>query len=100
MNLSGISSDDLRKIAEKANQLATDLEKAQPSYALALAAGICDCGYNTQANGYINSYEGEAFIKMADGRCWKAVGHSSTGDAWVAYDGFIEFIPLPLDGEK
>lgn len=95
MNLSNLSSVELKKIAKKALQLAADLEKQEPSYALALENGIKDCSYNTTANGYVYSYSGEAEVTMDNGRKWKAVGHRPDGDAWCIYrQGYIEFVPI------
>jgi hypothetical protein len=88
------SARELKDIAEAATQLANDLEKTQPTYELALANGCIDKGYNTTANGWVESYGGEAIVQMASGKKWKCVGRGCTGNAWYAYDGYIEFIPL------
>lgn len=95
INLSGLSADALTKLAERAQTLAADLRKEQPSYELAIEAGVKDKGYNTVRCGWVSSYSGEAVIEMANGKKWKAVGHGPRGDAsWVSKDGYIEFIPL------
>ena len=88
------SSRNLEKISEAAMQLANDLKKEKPTYPLALANGCVDYGYNTTANGWVSSYGGEAIIQMSNGKKWRCVGRPATGDAWYAYDGRIEFIPL------
>ena len=88
------SPRQLEDIATSAIKLANDLKKEKPTYELALANGCVDKGYNTTANGWVASYGGEAIVEMANGKKWKCVGHSETGDAWYAYDGYIEFIPL------
>ena len=94
MNLSGLSKQELRKVAKRASQLADDLKKKEPSYELALENGVADVGYNTTANGYVSSYSGEADIIMDDGSKWKAIGHGPDGDARSIYQqGYIEFIP-------
>lgn len=88
------SPRQLEDIAASAIKLANDLEKEKPTYKLALANGCVDNGYNTTANGWVESYGGEAIVEMANGKKWKCVGRGWTGDAWYAYDGYIEFIPL------
>lgn len=93
MDLSGKSYQELKAIAKKAAELAEALKQKHPSYNLAIENGVRDVGYNTTANGYINSYTGEAVIKMDNGDKWKAIGHKSTGNAYYADDGYIEFIP-------
>ncbi len=88
------SPRQLEDIAASAIKLANDLKKEKPTYELALANGCVDKGYNTTANGWVASYGGEAIVEMANGKKWKCVGRGCTGDAWYAYDGYIEFIPL------
>ena len=95
INLSGMSADALTKLAERASALAADLRKQQPSYELALEAGVEDRSYNTVREGLVNSYRGEAVVTMADGQRWRCVGRGPRGDAsHISSDGFIEFIPL------
>ena len=95
INLSGMSADALTKLAERASALAADLRKQQPSYELALEAGVEDRSYNTVREGLVNSYRGEAVVTMADGQRWRCVGHGPRGDAsHISRDGYIEFIPL------
>lgn len=95
INLSGMSADALTKLAERASALAADLRKQQPSYELALEAGVKDTGYPTVANGYVNRYEGEALVEMANGKKWKCVGHRPKGSpSHISKQGYIEFIPL------
>ena len=95
INLSGLSAVALQALAERASALAKDLRKEQPSYELALEAGVKDTGYPTVANGYVNRFSGEAVVTMADGRKWRCVGHGPRGDAiHISRDGYIEFIPL------
>lgn len=90
-----MSADQLQAVAKKATELANDLKKRQPSYALALAAGVKDAGYNTVRYGWISSYSGEAEVTMADGSRWRCIGHRPKGSAeWVSREGFIEFIPI------
>jgi len=98
MDLSKMSKRQLRELAKKASALADDLEKEEPTYALALENGVVDCGYSTTANGFVSSYSGEAIITMDDGEKWKAIGHGPTGgDAWtVGKQGYIEFIPIEI----
>lgn len=99
--LSGLSAQDLTRLATMATELAVDLKAAQPTIALALAAGVRDCGYNTQSNGYIPMYRGQGEIKMADGSRWLAIGHDPEGNAsWVSKDGWVEFVPLPRVAEE
>lgn len=92
--LKGRSSTELEEISKMAAQLSEDLKKVEPSYSLAILAGVEDASYNTTANGRISSYHGEAIVEMANGRKWRCIGHKSSGDAYYAYDGFIEFIPI------
>ena len=95
MNLNNMSADELADLAKEANQLAADLRKAQPTYELALAAGIRDRSYQTVRNGEVASYSGEAIITMDDGRRWRATGHGPSGDAYtVTHQGGISFTPL------
>ena len=94
ISLKGLSAQQLTKLSKKASALAKDLLAKVPSYSLALEHGVSDDSYNTTANGFITSYRGVAIIELADGSKWKAVGHPSTGDAYYADDGYIEFIPL------
>lgn len=49
INLSGMSADALAKLAERAQTLAADLRKEQPSYELALENGVEDRSYPTVA---------------------------------------------------
>ena len=89
------SADALEEYSEKAAALAADLRKAEPSYDLALAAGVSNRSYHTVRWGMVSSYDGEAIIEMADGRRWKAVGHGPQGSAeHVSKQGWIEFIPI------
>ena len=95
INLSGLSAVALQALAERASELAADLRKTQPSYALALEAGVEDAGYNTVANGYVSRYEGEAIVTMGNGTRWKCVGHLPKGiPSHISKQGYIEFIPL------
>jgi len=94
IDLKNKSARELRILAKKCNTLADDLQKKQPSYSLAIENGVVDAGYNTTANGYIKSYNGETTITLDDGSVWKDVGHKSSGNAYYADDGYIEFIPI------
>lgn len=95
IDLSNMSADALTALANRANALAADLRKTQPSYALALEAGVEDAGYNTVANGYVSRYEGEAIVTMDNGTRWKCVGHlPKGGPSHISKQGYIEFIPL------
>lgn len=95
MNLGGMSSDALEELARRAQRLAADLRKAEPTYELALENGVKDKTYSTVRYGRIPSYGGEALITMSDGRRWKAVGHEPRGSAeHVSKNGWIEFIPV------
>ena len=93
--LNGMSSEKLQAVAKAAEELAHDLKQRQPSYALALAAGVRDNGYITVRHGHVRAYSGQAEIVLADGSRWLAIGHGPTGDAHtVSRDGYIEFKPL------
>ena len=95
INLTGMSADSLKALAEKAMALAADLRKSQPSYELALESGVKDKSYPTVANGYVSSYSGEAVVTMEDGSKWRCVGRGPKGcPAHISKQGFIEFIPL------
>lgn len=92
----GLSAQELTRLAVLATERASDLKAAQPSVALALAAGVRDNGYRTVRYGWITSYTGEAEITMENGDRWLAVGHEPSGNAhWVTSEGWIEFFPLP-----
>jgi len=94
-NFKGMSADQLERLAQKATELAKDLRKKEPTYALAEAAGVKDTGYETVRFGWISSFSGEAEVTMADGSRWRCVGHRPKGSAeWVSRGGFIEFIPI------
>ena len=98
VDLTKMSADALETLARRASALAEDMKAKQPSYALAIEAGVRDRSYNTVANGYVNSYSGEAIVRMDDGKRWRCVGHRPKGSAFcVTKRGFIEFIPLGDD---
>jgi hypothetical protein len=81
MKLKGMSKEALRSLAKRALLLADDLEREEPSYALAIENGVDECG--------------SCEITMDNGKKWKAVGHGPRGDAYyVSSEGYIEFIPL------
>ena len=93
--MSGLSWVALTELAERSTTLAADLKAKEPSYALALEAGVEDRGYETVRFGYVASYRGEATVTMADGSRWKCVGHKPTGGPdWIGREGYIEFVPL------
>lgn len=100
-SLSGMSAAALRELAERATKMAEDVVKSQPSYGMALDAGVRNEGYMTVRHGWVPSYSGEAVVTMEDGSRWKCIGHGPRGSAeWVSKNGFIEFIPLLLvEGE-
>ena len=94
-SLKEMSSSELRKLAKKANDMARDLEKEEPSYELAIEHGVRDISYNTVRYGEVASFAGEAFIHMDDGVTWQAIGHRPSGNAHVVTQrGYIEFIPF------
>lgn len=96
VNLSGMSAVQLDTLAAKAKSLAADLRKSQPTYDLALAAGVRDNSYGTVRWGRVASYSGEAVVTLEDGSRWRCVGRRPKGDAeTVERQGYIEFIPLP-----
>lgn len=92
--IKGLSSRQLREIADDMLRLANDLEKEEPSDELAVLHGVKDKGYNTTANGWIDNYEGECTLTMGDGSVWKCIGHWAGGDAWHATQGWIEKIKI------
>ena len=95
INLAGLSSVELEKLAKKAAKLAADLRAEEPSYSLALEAGIEDRSYSTVRYGRISRYSGEAEITMDDGSRWKAIGHGPRGTAeFVSREGYIEFLKI------
>lgn len=97
MKLAGMSVEALEALAKRATTLADDLRKVQPSYELALEAGIEDNSYKTVRYGWVASYAGEVEITMADGSKWKAIGHRPRGTAEsVEREGYIEFQPISL----
>lgn len=90
-----MSAAALRDLAAEMVQRAKDLEAAQPTIALALAAGVRDASYGTVRWGTVADYRGEGVVTMADGRRWRCVGHGPTGSAEViSRRGYVEFIPL------
>lgn len=94
VDLRNMSADALDELSKQAAALAADLRGVQPSYDLALANGVRDCGYDTVRYGWVPSFSGEAEIVMADGRRWRAIGHRPRGSAeHVARNGWIEFVP-------
>ncbi|NBV54732.1 MAG: hypothetical protein EBR79_03360 [Proteobacteria bacterium] len=95
ISLNGLSATALETLARRAIDLANDLRKEEPSYRLALEAGVEDHSYSTVRNGRVSYYAGEAIVTMANGKKWRCVGHRSRGDAYSVYrQGYIEFIPL------
>jgi len=93
--LAGLSKEALRELAEKALKLAEDLEREEPSEALALANGVKDGSYNIWDGTRYAYYSGEAVIEMDNGKKWKAIGHGTVGDPYYVYkEGWIEFCPL------
>lgn len=93
INLYGLSSQQLFKLSKEATELAKALQAEEPSYKLALAAGISDDSYNTQRCGWVPSYSGKATITMENGDVWLAIGHKQQGNASCIFrDGYIEFI--------
>lgn len=96
ISLAGMSADALEALSRRAAALAADLRKEEPSYALALEAGVRDVGYDTVRHGWVPSFSGEAVVTMADGRRWRCVGHGPRGTAEAVYrNGYIEMVPLP-----
>jgi len=90
-----MSPTTLRDLAAQFVARAKQLEAEQPTYALALAAGVRDCSYGTVRWGTVADYRGEGVVTMADGRRWRCVGHGPTGSAEIIRKhGFIEMIPL------
>ena len=82
VNLSSLSADQLDRLAIEARTMAGDLRQRQPSYKLAIRAGVRDRSYQTVANGYVRSYAGEAVVTLEDGSQWRCVGHPPAGDAY------------------
>jgi hypothetical protein len=90
--ISDSNSQALRDIASIALRLAEDLEKIEPSYTLAVAAGVRNKSYDTVCFGRIASFEGEAILTMADGRKWRCVGYGPVGGCdWIRSHGGITF---------
>jgi len=72
-----------------------ELRKAQPPYALAIAAGVMDVSYPTVRYGTVAAYRGHGDVTMPDGSRWHAVGHMPDGDAGNIWRrGWIEFTRL------
>ena len=91
----GLSADSLERIAKLYLATANDLRASQPSYLLALRAGVRDVSYVTHNWGEISSYSGEGVVVMEDGKRWRCVGHRAQGTPdYVRKGGWIEFIPL------
>lgn len=93
MEFTNKSAHELRAIANKALALAEELEKEQPTYALAIVYGIESLS-RTYPSGTVFSYSGTVEIEMANGTKWKAIGHKATGSGDLYDDGYIEFIKL------
>lgn len=93
--ISGLSAPQLEELSKIATERATDLRSKEPSYRLALSAGIKDRSYQTVRYGRVESYSGEAFIVLEDGSRWIAIGHGPTGGPdYVSKEGYIEFVPV------
>ena len=97
-NLAQLSAVALRRLARKAAAIAADLEKSQPSERLALEAGVQDVSYDTVRYGRVLSYRGSAVVTMADGSRWQCIGHGPRGTSEIIYkEGYVEFVPLPVE---
>lgn len=101
IKLAGQSAEELEALAAEASRLAADLRKAEPSLALALAAGVLDVSYDTVRWGRVRAYRGEAVVTMANGRRWRAVGRPQRGSPEViSRHGFVEWFPLEEEAGK
>ena len=95
IDLSNMSAVQLEQLANVALDIANDLRKKEPSYKLAILAGVQDSSYKTVRHGRISRYAGEATITMDDGSLWKALGHGTEGSPeFVTREGYIEFFRL------
>jgi hypothetical protein len=95
INLNGMSRIALLELAAKATALANDLRKEEPSYQLALAAGVEDRSYNTVRHGLVSCYTGEGFVRMDNGALWKCIGHGTKGrNGELHSEGYIEFFKI------
>jgi len=91
----GHCSEFIEDQVERLSEIAKDLKKEQPTEALAVFFGIQDCSYNTQSNGFIKNYKGQAIIQMDNGKKFKAIARPAQGDAYYVHKrSFIEFIEL------
>lgn len=88
-----MSSRQLRKLAKKAMVLAHDLERAEPSYELAILNGVRDDSYRVQS-GEVCAYSGTAIVTLENGSKWKCVGRGAGGNEYFATNGYIEFFPI------
>jgi len=94
-DIMSMSATALRDLASALVLRAKEMEGAQPTVELALAAGVRDVSYGTVRWGRVADYRGEAIVTMADGRRWRCVGHGPAGSAEViSRHGYVEFIPL------
>lgn len=92
MAVVGFNASELEALAKAAAKRAAELRAAEPSYALAIAAGVVDDTYETVRYGFVRSYKGEATVTMEDGSVWIARGEGPLGDAHsIRRDGRITF---------
>ncbi|MBU4285156.1 hypothetical protein KKF60_02250 [Patescibacteria group bacterium] len=78
--------------------LKTDMDSValRDVYKMASEGGVQDKSYDTDREGRISKYSGEAQVEI-NGRKYKAVGHGPEGTAeYVDRDGYIEFIPQEI----
>jgi len=95
--LAELSAAELDELSGRATKLAADLRGGQPTYALALAGGVKDIGYDHPRYGRVASYRGECEIMMENGSLWRAVSHRPNGgptSSSISREGYIEFIEL------
>ena len=90
-NLLELSAEKLEELAANAQRVAADLRLQEPSDNLCIEAGIIDCSYDTQCNGYVPSFSGEVVVTVENGSKWRCVGRNPKGSAsYIDTDGFIE----------
>jgi hypothetical protein len=95
VDLSKLSAKDLDELSIKAKRLAAHLRAEEPSYDLAIEAGIRNTGYSTVRWGWVSSYSGRVEITMDNGKRWRALGYGPRGNAeTVSAQGGIKFEPI------
>jgi hypothetical protein len=96
ISLKDMSAQELRLLAEKAIELADDMDGEFPTKRMALEQGIEDI----TIVGFPPAYRGSSIVTMSNGDRWEATGNPITYDEHFAYHGYIDFSELKNTGKK